>query len=539
MLAHATATERFTVRDGDVVVDPSVGSLAPLPEHPATELSGAVRATLEEFETDPLAEERLATVLDALSPRARGLVLLAFAWRAHRAGEAALAFDRVRALCETLAAGEPFRQVAAGSAVLCATRREPVPSLAIEVLARGEPEFAHAVAERLRELGDAGASSALGARTDDVTASRATLARARTVLGILTAATTTSPIVFAVGDRILHFVPDGQGGGEGALVEPLPFVARLRAANALAAPWSGTPTTSGAPDAVDVVPGVFAIDPERRVTSRTGPLGLLLVLLACAIAFVGGLRAVRAGIVREREAIFVRSEFLTTVTHELRTPIAAIRLLAERLDEGQVTDAARRDEYHAMLAREAARLSVLVENVLDLGRIERGERAYDRRDVPVGELIADAGHSFEALAHRAGLAFTIDDKSEAAGVSVDRAAIRQALLNLCDNALKYGAAGGVIALSAEREDGGVVIAVRDRGPGVPPADRERIFRRFVRGSAHAHGSVPGVGLGLHLARHIALAHGGTLGYEEPKDGVGACFALRLPYAPRTDATDPR
>jgi two-component system phosphate regulon sensor histidine kinase PhoR len=222
------------------------------------------------------------------------------------------------------------------------------------------------------------------------------------------------------------------------------------------------------------------------------------------------------------------------VTHERKTPLASLRLLAEMLDEGRVRAPAQQREYFRMLAGETVRLQALIDNVLDLGRMERGERALDLRPCELGEVVRDAVAVFAPVAARDGRTVTVRGDEGALPVRADRAGLTQALLNVLDNARKYGA-GARIEVTLAAGPHAVRVAVRDFGPGVPPAERERIFERFVRGAAQAAGDVPGVGLGLYLARAIARAHGGELRCEAPDDGgPGAVFAFVLPLAQRVE-----
>ena len=526
MAELATPQERFAIAEGDVVVPPTIDRLVPLAENPRAELSGLVAASIDALDREPAAATRLRALLPDLDQRARGTVLLALAWHAQRReelDEASVLTDQLEALALD-PAQPPLRSTTAGLALLRATRGEPVPPGALDQIARGDAAEATAVAERLRELGANDAAARLGATSGAVGSQRTVLGAARALLGVLEPAT--DSLVMAVRDRVIVYRP---GAAEGALLEPLALVERLRArAGALSAPWSGTARRGTGAEWIDVVPGVLAIEPDLPMPDRSGPIGLLLVLAACAAAFVGGLWAVRSALLRERAAMRLRSEFLTSVTHELRTPIAAIRLLAERLSAGRVRDDARRDEYHAMLASEATRLGTLVENVLDLGRMDRGERSYDKRETRVSEVVEDTARVIETFARAEGLDFAVDDRTGDTCATIDRGAIQQALLNLCDNARKYGRGEGGIELCARIEGAHLVLSVRDHGPGVPEPERERIFERFVRGNEQTSGAVPGVGLGLNLARVIATAHGGSLVYHVPEDGPGAMFVLSIP-----------
>lgn len=216
------------------------------------------------------------------------------------------------------------------------------------------------------------------------------------------------------------------------------------------------------------------------------------------------------------------------VTHELKTPLAGIRLLAEMLESGRVRDEAKAQEYFARISGESTRLSTLIENVLDLGRLERGERSYRFERVDLAQLVRDVIDAFEPLLHRDSMRidFVRDGEASESMVDLDRHAITQALINVLDNARKYAATGERIAVRVD----GTTLRVRDFGCGVPLAQREVIFSRFERGPAQRDGSIPGVGIGLHLARSIVEAHGASLTVEDPQDGEGACFVFRFPPA---------
>ncbi|MGK0265372.1 MAG: signal transduction histidine kinase, partial [Planctomycetota bacterium] len=237
---------------------------------------------------------------------------------------------------------------------------------------------------------------------------------------------------------------------------------------------------------------------------------------------------------RENAAMRARTEFLSGVTHELKTPVAAMRLIADVLHDDDVKPKRQR-EYFAMMAAEAARLSALIDNVLDLGQIERGERSYDLREEDAADVVREAVNSYLPLGQQAGLAIELQEGVATATAQLDRGAIIQALLNLLENARKYAAAGKRIDVTTKNGNGQFTILVRDHGPGVPEHEREAIFHRFQRGKAEASGSIAGVGLGLFLSRSILEYHGGTLTCLAPKEGRGSLFQLTLPLQPSNTA----
>lgn len=226
------------------------------------------------------------------------------------------------------------------------------------------------------------------------------------------------------------------------------------------------------------------------------------------------------------EAEELRSGLLSAVSHDLRTPLAAITGAATTLrDDGGLDAETRRDLVEAV-CEEADRLERLVANLLDMTRLQSGAVKPRREWVPAVEVIGSALTRLERrLADRP---VTTEIPDDLPLLPVDPVLLEQLLLNLLDNATKYTPAGSPIDVSASAADGAVAIEVADRGPGIPPGDEERVFERFRRG---AHGDVAGAGLGLAIARAIAIAHGGTLA-ATPRPGGGAVFRLTLPLLDR-------
>jgi signal transduction histidine kinase len=271
-----------------------------------------------------------------------------------------------------------------------------------------------------------------------------------------------------------------------------------------------------------------AADPaalEAAHRRRALLLGAMLVGLLAALAAAMGL-TVRA-VSRELELARLKSDFASSVSHELKTPLTSIRMFAEMLESGKVADESKRAEYYRLMHRESVRLSNLVQNVLDFARIEEGRKTYRRRPEPLGPVATEAVEIFRAVAQEAGFRFRLDLPAEPAVADVDREAILQALLNLLDNAVKYSGEPGEIVVALAAADGKARLSVQDRGPGVAPEDLPRIFEKFTRGGDAMTRAVPGAGLGLALVRHVAEAHGGTAGVES-RPGEGSRFTVELP-----------
>jgi signal transduction histidine kinase len=246
-------------------------------------------------------------------------------------------------------------------------------------------------------------------------------------------------------------------------------------------------------------------------------LGLLALTTGLTLTAVRQLR-------RERALSDLRSDFVSRVSHELRTPLTQIRMFAETLLLERVRSEEERRRSLEIIDRESRRLTNLVENVLRFSRSERGEdrvEAIERDAIPlVHQLISD----FEPLlAGRAALSLALPDRALA---FVDESAFRQILLNFLDNAAKYGPRGQEIRLSVAREDGAVSVSVEDRGPGIPAAEREKIWARFYRLERDRHSAVAGTGIGLAVVRDLARLQGGRAWAEE-RPGGGSRFVLQL------------
>ena len=252
---------------------------------------------------------------------------------------------------------------------------------------------------------------------------------------------------------------------------------------------------------------------------------LLVVVLIAAIAGGGGLLLVDSR--RQLRLAQQKTDFVSNVSHELKTPLTSIRMFSDLLVEGRVTDESKVRGYLGIISAEAARLTRLVNNVLDFARMERGERKFDARPLDLAALVAETASTLRPHLEAAGLRLELSLPKTPLSVSGDRDGLSQVLLNLVSNAEKYAASGAVVELDASLIGTMVVVSVSDRGPGVPSGLGERIFEKFFRADDALTSGVQGTGLGLTLARQIARAHGGDLAYS-PREGGGSRFTLTLP-----------
>jgi len=258
----------------------------------------------------------------------------------------------------------------------------------------------------------------------------------------------------------------------------------------------------------------------RRRNLAAG-LGALLILIAAGTYFIW--RAVN----RELRVARLQSDFVSAVSHEFRTPLTSLRQFNELLEEDDGPTAGHRRNYYQAQTRATERLHRLVESLLDFGRMEAGRRPYRFESVDVAAVARNVIDEFISENSGRGVDIHCESDSVRHPVSADSDALSRALWNLLDNAVKYSGDNRRVDVRVSRANGTVQIAVRDRGIGVPPSEREKIFQKFVRGAASAAGGIRGTGLGLAMVRHIVEAHNGTIDLQSA-EGQGSTFTIVLP-----------
>jgi signal transduction histidine kinase len=290
-------------------------------------------------------------------------------------------------------------------------------------------------------------------------------------------------------------------------------------------------------------------------------LGALLAGLASAIIL-------RRSLLRQQSLNEQKSNFVSSVSHELRAPIASVRLMAESLERGKVAEGARQNEYYRFIVQECRRLSALIENVLDFSRIEQGRKQYEFEPTDVLALTRETVKLMEPYAEEKEVRLelktsNIQHPTSNIELEMDGRAMQQALVNLIDNAIKHSAKGQTVSVgldadgrtgvppvsdirSADSNRGmqntnsetgrmPVLLYVEDHGPGIPPAEHEKIFERFYRLGSELRRETQGVGIGLSIVRHIVEAHGGKVTVRS-NVGAGSRFTIVLPTRP-TKTTD--
>lgn len=266
---------------------------------------------------------------------------------------------------------------------------------------------------------------------------------------------------------------------------------------------------------------------RRQVTVFSVVFGLLLVVI------VAGLAATYRLVRRETEMARLKADFVANVSHDLKTPLALIRLFGETLEMGRVPDEPARREYYRVITRESERLSRLIDNVLDFSRVEEGRRPYDMTPTAVEPVIRETLEAFTYVLTKQNFHVEVAVARDLPDVSMDAAAVSQALSNLVDNAIKYSGNTKTLRIDARIDGDALCISVADEGVGIPPEEQPKIFEKFYRvGWSETQGR-RGSGVGLALVRHVAGAHGGDVTVQS-QPGQGSRFTLRLPLKPKTE-----
>jgi len=279
---------------------------------------------------------------------------------------------------------------------------------------------------------------------------------------------------------------------------------------------------------------VYLLDPAKLTQSAHTlklTLGLLISLLVLAIGV--GSWLIVTDLNRQLTLARQKTDFVSNVSHELKTPLTSIRMFSELLAEGRVPDAAKQRSYLGIITAETARLTRLINNVLDFARLERGEKKYNFQPCDLVAVVREPAETFRPHLEANGFRLECDLPEAPLMVNGDRDALAQVVVNLLSNAEKYSNSNKIIELRVGRQSSPLPYAevkVLDRGLGVPEGCGEKIFEQFYRAHDSLSCGIQGSGLGLTLARQIARAHGGDVVYES-RAGGGSCFALRLPLKP--------
>jgi signal transduction histidine kinase len=261
------------------------------------------------------------------------------------------------------------------------------------------------------------------------------------------------------------------------------------------------------------------------VSAGTRPQQALMIVLAIAMGL--GVFLVAGAAAREVRVAELKSNFVASVSHDLKTPLALIQLFAETLELGRVRTPDRAQEYYRIINGEAKKLTRLIENILDFSRMEAGLRPYRMEPADLGEALSKVLSRMDTQFSQGNFQLTTTIEPHLPRVFADEGATEQAIENLLANAMKYSGDSKVIEVNARRADGHIVVSVTDHGIGISRREQGRIFRKFYRVQRELGGGPQGTGLGLAIVDHTMRGHGGYVRVESEPDR-GSTFSLYFP-----------
>jgi len=259
------------------------------------------------------------------------------------------------------------------------------------------------------------------------------------------------------------------------------------------------------------------------VLHNAGATFLALVFL------LGGIALTIRAMDREARLAQAKSDFVSNVSHELKTPLSLISLFSEILELGRVNTEEKKNEYYRIIRHESRRLNNTIDNILDFSRIEAGRKKYDLVDGDMAEVIDNVVSTHRYQITNSGFDVQTNIQSDLPPVLIDREAMSQAISNLLDNAIKYSGKIKQVSITAEKLGTDLSIEIADHGIGIPRTEQARVFEKFYRvGNGLVH-DVKGSGLGLSLVKHIIEAHNGTISVQSDI-GKGSRFTILLPLS---------
>lgn len=266
---------------------------------------------------------------------------------------------------------------------------------------------------------------------------------------------------------------------------------------------------------------------QEMISFETAPKKAFIQCIATPLdpELAGSIMFLVQDLTRLRQLEIVRRDFVSNVSHELRTPLASLKLIAETLQEGALNDPPAAKKFLERMDGEVDNLSQLVEELLELSRIESGKVPLDRQWIGPVELLKKARDRMLLQAERAGLRLFVNGDELLPKIFIDPTRLEQVLVNLIHNAIKFTNPGGEVEISVEKSNTDIVFHVKDTGIGIPPKDLERIFERFYKTDRSR--TERGTGLGLSISRHLVEAHKGRI-WAESQPGKGSTFSFSIP-----------
>jgi len=259
---------------------------------------------------------------------------------------------------------------------------------------------------------------------------------------------------------------------------------------------------------------------QKRKNENLIIAGVLAILLFAGAIFL--LKNIR----REIKLSEIKSEFVSNVSHELRTPLALINMFAETLSMGRVKTEEKKQEYYEIIGRETERLGNIVTKILNFSQMESGKRKYNFEETDLNDVVTKIYTSYQFHLKNKGFEVTFNKDEELPLINADQEAISEAVINLLDNGVKYSKDKKALTITTGKDDDYLFVSIADKGIGISPEDKKKIFEKFFRVSSNNVHNTKGTGLGLSIVMEIAKAHNGMIEVESTP-GEGSTFTLKF------------
>ena len=250
-------------------------------------------------------------------------------------------------------------------------------------------------------------------------------------------------------------------------------------------------------------------------------------IITLIIILVFGTALIVRIVAREMEILKIKSDFVSSVSHEFKTPLTSIKALTERLEKGKVTQPAKMKQYISIISHDIDRLIRLVGNILNFSNIEEGKKVYKKEETDIAIWLKEVINSYKKESIESDISISPDIKNDLPALYLDKEAMTQAIFNLLDNAIKFSRGNKEIEVTAEKYKSLLVIKIKDKGIGIENDEKDKIFEKFYRGKSAVNYYIKGTGLGLALVKYTVEAHGGHIAVES-EPGWSTVFSITLP-----------
>jgi signal transduction histidine kinase len=277
--------------------------------------------------------------------------------------------------------------------------------------------------------------------------------------------------------------------------------------------------------------------PWRLELTYVGPKGLgeisifsnfyFWTIITLIIILVFGTALIVRIVVREMEILKIKSDFVSSVSHEFKTPLTSMKALTERIEKGKVTQPAKMKQYISIISHDIDRLIRLVGNILNFSNIEEGKKVYKKEETDIAIWLKEIINNYKKESIESGVSISADIEDDLPALYIDKDAMTQAIFNLLDNAVKFSRREKMVGVTGEKNENSIIIKIKDKGIGIETDEKEKIFEKFYRGKSAVKYYIKGTGLGLSLVKYTVEAHNGHIDVGS-ESGWSTVFTITLP-----------